>query len=761
MNDLLDKLINQALQTAKNLEYEVLIVDHLAYVLLESPEIQDFFAQHGIDPESLQKDLLINLRNNKENINNSIPSSPHDFFRKAMKQQPAPPPLDPLLMDIIKIIILQTQERGLNPSTFDVLFFVLQKGGNGTILGQMLEKNGHNLKDLINNIKKFKYDQAPVGNGENIPYKKNQYLTNLNELAKQKKLDPIIGREKEIDRMVEVLLRRSKNNPVLVGEPGVGKTALALGLANKIVNKEVPEDLQEAIVFSLDIGALVAGTKYRGEFEDRLKKVIAEVKQEKKGILYCDEIHNIIGAGSAQGTMDAANLLKPELASGDLRCIGATTYKEFRNIIEKDPALTRRFRKIDIKEPSNEDTIKILMGLKNQYEEHHKTSYSVEAIEKAVELAGKYITGKFNPDKSLDLIDEAGSFARKNNLKEITPDVIEEIVAKIANVPKKTVISDYSKKVQNLRQNLKFMIYGQDDAIDQAVKAIELNHSGLGDEKKPIGSFLFVGPTGVGKTELVNQLAENLGVPLTRIDMSEFSEKHTVSKLVGAPPGYVGYDQEGQLTEAVIKNPHSIILLDEIEKAHPEIYNILLQVFDYGTLRDSNNRIANFKNAIIVMTSNIGAKEASRRKLGISQDSDLEIYQKPTEAIKNEFSPEFLNRLDAVIHFKPLSKESIDLVFEKNIDLLNLKLKDKNIDLEITSKAKDFLVDKGYDVYMGARPMARVIKEYIKEPLSEKILYTSLKNGGKVLVDIDKNNHIKLKVSKSEKPSNKKKEAKI
>ena len=564
-----------------------------------------------------------------------------------------------------------------------------------------------------------------------------QFATNLNQQAIEGKIDPLIGRDLEIERTIQVLCRRRKNNPLLVGESGVGKTAIAEGLAKRIVDKEVPEVLAEATIYSLDLGSLVAGTKYRGDFEKRLKGVLNQIKKEEHAVLFIDEIHIMIGAGATSGgTMDASNLLKPMLATGQLRCIGSTTYQEYHSIFEKERALARRFQKIDIKEPSVSETIKILKGLKSRFEEHHGVTYTMSALESAAKLAERYITDRFLPDKAIDVIDEAGANRQlqpaNTRKKKITVSDVEAIVAKIARVPPKTVSSSDMEVLRNLDLNLKRVVFGQDMAIDQLVTAVKMSRSGLRDDSKPIGSFVFAGPTGVGKTEVTKQLAENLGIELLRFDMSEYMERHTVSRLIGAPPGYVGFDDGGLLTDAVNKNPHAVLLLDEIEKAHPDVFNLLLQVMDNGSLTDSTGRKVDFRNVILVMTSNAGAESISRSSMGFTkQDHSLDTMK----AIENVFTPEFRNRLDGVIQFKSLDENVIISVVDKFLIRLEAQLMDKKVTLIVDDKAKRWLAKEGYDPTMGARPMERLIQQKIKRQLADEILFGALsKDGGTVRI---------------------------
>lgn len=569
----------------------------------------------------------------------------------------------------------------------------------------------------------------------------DKYTVNLNQEAIEGRIDPLIGREQELERTVQVLCRRRKNNPLLVGEAGVGKTAIAEGLAKKIVEEDIPEILHGCVVYSLDLGALVAGTKYRGDFEKRLKALMSQLKKEPNAILFIDEIHTIIGAGSASGgVMDASNLIKPALASGDLRCIGSTTYQEYRGIFEKDHALARRFQKIDVVEPTVDETYQILKGLKSRFEEHHELKYSLESLRVAAELSARHITDRFLPDKAIDVIDEAGAKQRlvpeeqRNTLIDVYD--IEEIVAKMARIPAKSVSSNDQDKLKNLEKNLKMLVFGQDEAISALASAIKLSRAGLRDASKTIGSFLFAGPTGVGKTEVTKQLAKLMGVELIRFDMSEYMERHTVSRLIGAPPGYVGYDQGGLLTEQVTKHPHAVLLLDELEKAHPDVFNLLLQVMDHGTLTDNNGRKADFRNIILVMTTNAGAEEGSRASIGFTQQ---EHSSDSMRVVEKSFSPEFRNRLDTIIQFKPLDIAIVGHVVDKFIFELETLLMEKNVTLSLDAEARLWLAEHGCDPKMGARPMARLIQDKIKKPLANDLLFGRLDQGGHVHIAVQDN----------------------
>ncbi len=564
------------------------------------------------------------------------------------------------------------------------------------------------------------------------------YCINLNEKANQGKIDPLIGREKEVDRTIQILCRRSKNNPLYVGDPGVGKTAIAEGLARRIIKGEVPEVLNGAVIFSLDMGSLLAGTRYRGDFEERLKNVLHEIKEMPGAILFIDEIHTVIGAGATSGgSMDASNLLKPALSSGELRCIGSTTYKEYRSYFEKDRALVRRFQKIDVAEPSVEDAVKILMGLKPYFEKHHDVKYSEQAVRSAVELSARYIGDRKLPDKAIDVLDEVGAAQKllppAKRKKNIQVKDIEAVVATMARIPPKNVTQDDREVLRNLDRDLKTMVYGQDAAIDALVTAIKLSRAGLRDMEKPIGSYLFAGPTGVGKTEVARQLSRSLGIEIKRFDMSEYMERHSVSRLIGAPPGYVGFDQGGLLTDAVEQNPHCVLLLDEVEKAHPDLFNILLQVMDYGKLTDNNGKSVDFRNVILIMTTNAGAADMVKHTIGFNR----EVREgEDMEAINRLFTPEFRNRLDAIVPFKALGKDTIGRVVEKFVLQLEAQLSDRQVTISLSDAARNWLGDKGYDPLYGARPLARIIQEHIKKPLADELLFGRLAKGGAVMVDV-------------------------
>jgi ATP-dependent Clp protease ATP-binding subunit ClpA len=564
------------------------------------------------------------------------------------------------------------------------------------------------------------------------------YCINLNEKAKKGKIDPLIGRKKEVDRTVQILCRRSKNNPLYVGDPGVGKTAIAEGLAKRIVDKEVPEVLYDSVIFSLDMGTLLAGTRYRGDFEERVKAVLKEIESIDGAVLFIDEIHTIIGAGATSGgAMDASNLLKPALSGGELRCIGSTTYKEYRNYFEKDRALVRRFQKIDVDEPSIEEAIKILQGLKTRYQDHHKVEYTDDALVAAVELSAKYMGDRKLPDKAIDIIDEVGAAQMLVPLEErktiIDKPDIEGVIAAIARIPSQTITQDDKASLKNMERDLKTLVFDQDKAIDVLSDAIKMSRAGLRDDEKPIGCYLFAGPTGVGKTEVARQLSKTMGIDLIRFDMSEYMERHSVSRLIGTPPGYVGFEQGGLLTDKVDQNPHCVLLLDEIEKAHPDLFNILLQVMDYGKLTDNNGKTIDFRNVILIMTTNAGAMEMSKNPIGFGRTLEID---EDLEAIKTTFTPEFRNRLDAVVPFQALTEKTVERVVDKFVIQLETQLSDKNVAITLSDKARKFLAKKGYDPLMGARPLGRVIQERIKKVLAEEILFGELSEGGGVSIDL-------------------------
>ncbi len=710
----LRRILADIINEAKRRKHEYITIDHAFYILLKNKNIREILEDVGVDVDYVRRGLDYYLDRYLEKVPVEVNPTETLAFHKATERM---------------INHLQGIRK---PVADEIDFFIALLEDETSYTHQLLKEFGIERVEIVEYVTEIKDLEKEI---ENLKEEKESALSKFaTELVKEaKKFDDVIGREKEIDRIIQVLARRKKNNPVLVGEPGVGKTAVVEGLAKKIAKGEVPEILKNKKIYALDMGSLIAGTKYRGEFEKRLKKILDELKKEKEPILFIDEIHMIVGAGAAgDSKMDVANLLKPALAKGEIRCIGATTYEEYKNYFEKDKALNRRFQKIDIKEPSIEDTIKILEGLKPKYEEFHGVRYSKEAIKSAAILAKKYLREKFLPDSAIDLIDEAGAKFKIRGKKLITKSDIEGIVANIANIPKESASQNEVEKLKHLEENLKAKVFGQEKAIKELVKVIKRKKAGLTREDKPIGSFLFVGPTGVGKTEIAKQLANILGINFLRFDMSEYQEKHSVAKLIGSPPGYVGYEKGGLLTEAIRKQPHTVLLLDEIEKAHPDIVQILLQVMDNATLTDNDGRKADFRNVVLIMTSNLGVGEG--QNLGFMQ----EFSEFKEEAIHRFFAPEFLNRLDAIVRFKPLSKESVLMVVDKFINELQDRLDAKKVKITLTKRAKEALAKKGYTPSLGARPLARVIEENIVEPLSDEILFGELKSGGEVKIDFVK-----------------------
>ena len=729
--------INTLFRDAREKRHEFVTVEHLLYAMTSNPNAAEALRACGVDISLLQSELYSFIEDSTpvlitEDERDTQPTLGFQrVIQRAVYHVQASGKDEVLGENVLIAIFGETESHAVyylnkqNMSRLDLVNYVshgVMKYQDDPALSDLLADDGGELET---DSETEEVTETPL----------EKFSINLNQRAREGKIDPLIGRDEEVERTVQVLCRRRKNNPLLVGEAGVGKTAIAEGLAKRIVDGQVPEVLAGAIIYSLDIGALVAGTKYRGDFEKRLKAVLNQLRDEEHAVLFIDEIHIIIGAGATSGgTMDASNLIKPVLANGDLRCIGSTTYQEYHGIFEKDRALARRFQKIDILEPSVADTIKILQGLKNRFETHHKVKYTNPALKLAVELSDRYITDRHLPDKAIGVIDEAGAsrqlLSGKARKKTISVKDIETIVAKIARIPPKTVSSSDMDLLKRLSDNLKRVVFGQNDAIEQLVTAIKMSRSGLREDNKTIGSFLFAGPTGVGKTEVTNQLAEHLGIELLRFDMSEYMERHTVSRLIGAPPGYVGYDDGGLLTGAVIKNPHAVLLLDEIEKAHPDVFNILLQVMDNGSLTDSNGRKVDFRNVIMVMTSNAGAENMSRASIGFTeQNHSLDS----SKAVEKTFSPEFRNRLDGIIQFNPLDKKVIKFVVDKFLIQLETQLEDKKVTIIVDDKAKTWLAEKGYDPVMGARPMARVVQENIKRPLADEILFGSLSHGGGIV----------------------------
>jgi ATP-dependent Clp protease ATP-binding subunit ClpA len=736
----LQAALNFAVNEAIKRRHEFLTLEHLLLALLHDRTASNIIRHCGGDLEALKRDL-------------------EKFLAETMEQMPEGeehfPEQTAAFDRVLQRAVLQAQGSGQQRiDGGNILAALFQEPNSHAVY--LLKKQGITRLDVLNYISHgiSKLEKEPEllpgqdeeEQEEGTPPVRDPlaaFTVNLVERAAQGGIDPLIGRTAEVERTIQVLCRRRKNNPIYVGDPGVGKTAIAEGLALKIQRGEVPEVLKGVEVYALDMGALLAGTKYRGQFEERLKAVIAALKKKPGSILFIDEIHTIVGAGAVSGgSMDASNILKPALASGEIRCIGSTTYHEYKHSFERDRALARRFQKIEISEPSIEDTVKILQGLRGYYEEHHGVHYTDAALQAAAELAAKHINDRLLPDKAIDVIDEAGAAVKllppEKRPKTIRPKDIEAVVARMAKVPPKTVSVSDKERLQNLEAELKSVIFGQDHAIAQLVSAIKLARSGLGHPDKPIGSFLFSGPTGVGKTELAKQLARALGVQFIRFDMSEYMEKHTVSRLIGAPPGYVGFDQGGLLTDAINKTPYAVLVLDEIEKAHPDIFNILLQVMDHATLTDNNGKKADFRNVILIMTTNAGARELSGNRVGFRQGDGGGIGgtgSKAKGAIERTFSPEFRNRLDAWIAFEPLSFETIERVVDKFINELRAQLVEKKVTLELTKAARAWLANKGFDKLYGARPMARLIQSKIKEPLANEILFGRLQQGGKVVIE--------------------------
>ena len=732
----LEFTLNLAFKEARENNHEFMTVEHLLYALLGNPSAVEVLRACGGNIEQLKHDVSTFL-------DETTPRLSTDDTRETQ------PTLG--FQRVLQRAVFHVQSSDKNEVTgANVLVAIFSEQESQAVY--FLNKLDITRLDVINYISHgiSKVNDQPEENLENTSEPDTPdstarqpletFATNLNEQAAQGKIDPLIGRKAEIQRTVQILCRRRKNNPLFVGEAGVGKTALAEGLAKMIVEGEVPDVLLNSTIYSLDLGALVAGTKYRGDFEKRFKAVLAQLKNEEGAILFIDEIHTMIGAGAASGgVMDASNLIKPMLASGELKCIGSTTFQEYRGIFEKDHALSRRFQKVDINEPTVEETITILKGLKPRFEEHHKVRYSPHALRMAAELADRYITDRHLPDKAVDVIDEAGAGQKlrppSRRKKTIGVADIEHVIAQMARIPEKSVSASDKETLRTLERDLKMVVYGQDEAIDTLATSIKMSRSGLGNEAKPIGSFLFAGPTGVGKTEVTRQMARILGVELVRFDMSEYMERHTVSRLIGAPPGYVGSDQGGLLTEAINKSPHVVLLLDEIEKAHPDVFNLLLQVMDHGTLTDNNGRKADFRNVILVMTTNAGAHEMSRPSIGFrNQDHSSDAM----EAIKKLFTPEFRNRLDAIVQFNSLDPTVIVQVVDKFIFELEAQLQEQQVTLEVLESARLWLAEHGYDPKMGARPMARLIQQHIKKPLAEELLFGDLAKGGHLVIRAEK-----------------------
>ena len=739
----LEKTLHAALAGAAERRHEYATLEHLLLALIDDEDAAQVMAACGVDVAELGDVVRRYL---------------DEEYQKLEMADEADPQPTAGFQRVIQRAILHVQSSGKDTVTgANVLVALFSERDSYAVY--FLQQQDMSRLDAVSYIShgigkggKQIDSKPPQGSGEadGQPQEKadaksgkdasalDQFTVNLNEKAKSGKVDPLIGRGPEVDRTIQILCRRSKNNPLYVGDPGVGKTAIAEGLARKIVEGDVPEVLQDAVIYSLDMGALLAGTRYRGDFEERLKQVVTELEKMPEAVLFIDEIHTVIGAGATSGgAMDASNLLKPALSGGTIRCIGSTTYKEFRNHFEKDRALLRRFQKIDVNEPTVEDTIKILKGLRSAFEEHHKVTYTPDAIKTAVELSARYINDRKLPDKAIDVIDEVGAMQMlvppSKRKKKITGREIEAVIATMARIPPKSVSSDDKKALEHLERDLKQVVYGQDAAVRKLSTAMKLSRAGLRDPDKPIGSFLFSGPTGVGKTEVARQLASIMGIPLQRFDMSEYMERHSVSRLIGAPPGYVGYDQGGLLTDAVDQQPHSVLLLDEIEKAHPDLFNILLQVMDNGRLTDHHGKTVDFRNVVLIMTTNAGASDMARQGIGFG---DVSKEDAQDEAVKKMFTPEFRNRLDAIVPFSYLGRETVARVVDKFILQLEMQLAEQNVHIQFDSDARGWLADKGYDKLYGARPMARLIQEKIKQPLAEELLFGKLSAGGEVHVSL-------------------------
>lgn len=741
MSDQFTSEFNQVIMTMNKIirdnQQSVLTSDHLGLALLSAPSIKIIIEQCSGNVEAIEDELA-------QMVKDSEPSN-SDRRNKILAS--------PKLQAQITSAIQSANSTGRDDTRLDCvrMLITLLNDDENSFLNYVLDSNNITLADIKQvaahgSLATPSSTEQSTQGGEKKPSALETYAVNLNERARQGKIDPLIGRVNELDRTVQVLCRRQKNNPLFVGEAGVGKTALAEGLARRITEDDVPPILKNATIWSLDLGSMVAGSKYRGDFEKRLKGVIDELTADPNAILFIDEIHTIIGAGATSGgSMDASNLLKPMLSRGQIRCIGSTTFKEYREVFEKDHALARRFQKIDVVEPTPDEAIEILNGLKSRFEEHHNVAYSAESIEQAVALAVRYLPDRLLPDKAIDIIDEAGaSWRMKQKIDEgtnvppgkIDVDMIESVVAKMARIPPKQVSSSDRAQLKDLEGGLKAVVFGQDEAVKTLDSAVKMARSGLNSPDKPLGSFLFAGPTGVGKTEVTRQLASQLGLELVRFDMSEYMEAHSVARLIGAPPGYVGFDKGGLLTEAVNKHPHCVLLLDEIEKAHPDVFNLLLQVMDRGALTDTNGREVNFKNVFVVMTTNAGAQVAARRSIGFTQN---DTSSDSSQALKELFTPEFRNRLDAIVQFKPLDFDNILSVVDKFVGALQVQLRDKNVNLQLSQEAREWLAKKGFDPLMGARPMARVIQENIKRPLAEELLFGELKDGGNAQIELNGN----------------------
>ena len=753
----LEQAIHAALATANSKRHEFATLEHLLLALLDEPDAYRVLQACSVNTDELRQSLVEFVEEDLANLITDIEGSeavPTAAFQRVI-QRAAIHVQSSGRNEVTgaNVLVAIFAERESNAAYFlqeqdmtryDAVNFIAHGVSKDPAFGEARPLTGAEEEE--------RQDASPDAKPEDESAL-SKYCVDLNAKARKGEIDPLIGRDSEVERCIQVLCRRRKNNPLLVGDPGVGKTAIAEGLANQIVNGETPEILSKTTIYSLDMGALLAGTRYRGDFEERLKAVVKELEDHDDAVLFIDEIHTVIGAGATSGgAMDASNLLKPALAGGKLRTMGSTTYKEFRQHFEKDRALSRRFQKIDVNEPSVEDAIKILRGIKPYFEEHHGVKYTNDAIKTSVELAARYINDRKLPDSAIDVIDEAGAaqhlLKSAKRRKTIGTKEVEAVVAKIARIPPKNVSKDDGAVLKDLEKSLKRVVFGQDEAIDALSSAIKLSRAGLREPEKPIGNYLFAGPTGVGKTEVAKQLADGLGVKLIRFDMSEYMEKHAISRLIGAPPGYVGFDQGGMLTDSVDQDPHCVLLLDEIEKAHPDVFNILLQVMDHGKLTDHNGRTTDFRNVVLIMTSNAGASEMSKAAIGFGRERR---EGEDTQAIERTFTPEFRNRLDAVVSFAPLDRDVIAQVVEKFVLQLEAQLMDRNVSIEITKAAADWLGEKGYDSKMGARPLGRVIQEHIKKPLAEELLFGKLTKGGVVKVGV-KAGALDLKIEEPQKP---------
>ncbi|PWG01816.1 ATP-dependent Clp protease ATP-binding subunit ClpA [Sphingosinicella humi] len=737
----LEQTLHTALAEASGRRHEYATLEHLLLALIEDAHASKVMSACGVDLKELREGVRLYLDNELEalKVDGETDPSPTSGFQRVVQRailHVQSSGRDEVTGANVLVALFSEREsyavyflQQQDMSRLDAVSYISHGVGKGETAAEPVEVKG---------TEEEKKDESGKKKGESAL---KQFTVNLNEKAQAGRVDPLIGRGPEVDRTVQILCRRSKNNPLYVGDPGVGKTAIAEGLARKIVEGDVPDVLKEATIYALDMGALLAGTRYRGDFEERLKAVVNELEKLPHAILFIDEIHTVIGAGATSGgAMDASNLLKPALSGGTIRCIGSTTYKEFRNHFEKDRALLRRFQKIDVNEPTVEDTIKILAGLRSAFEEHHSVKYTSDAIKSAVELSARYINDRKLPDKAIDVIDEVGAMQMlvppSRRKKTITTKEIEAVISTIARIPPKSVSTDDKKALEHLDRDLKRVVFGQDKAIEVLSSAIKLSRAGLRDPDKPIGNYLFSGPTGVGKTEVARQLASIMGIPLQRFDMSEYMERHSVSRLIGAPPGYVGYDQGGLLTDAVDQHPHSVLLLDEIEKAHPDLFNILLQVMDNGKLTDHHGKTVDFRNVILIMTTNAGASDMAKESIGFGQITREDVQE---EAVKKLFTPEFRNRLDAIVPFGYLPPEVVARVVDKFILQMELQLADRNVHISLDDNAKKWLIDRGYDRLYGARPMGRLMQEKIKQPLAEELLFGKLLNGGEVKVTIKDN----------------------